>query len=89
LLLRINEPFSIENQRNYPPEVVEELRKALKLGVLAYPDPKREDFYDIEADERVFFVCMARNGKVILLATWLEELVACVPGTARPCRKLA
>ena len=89
LLLRIKE-LSIENQRNYPPEIVEELRQALESGVPAHPDPKREDFYDIETDERVFFIWIKPGmGKVALLATWQEELVMSAPGVILPYRKLA
>jgi hypothetical protein len=65
----------IDNPRNYPLEIVEELQEALEAGVAANPDPSREGFYDLEAESRTYFVAVTPKGTVTLLAIWAEELV--------------
>jgi len=76
MLLRLNNAFDVENPRNYPPGAIEELRQLLVQGVSAHPDPKRPDFYDVELDDRVFFIHLLPSGSVILLATWQKRSVS-------------
>jgi hypothetical protein len=73
MLLRINEAFKIDNPRDYPPTLVEELRTFLSEGVTAHPDPKRRNFYDVKAEDREFFIHVSAKGRVMLLATWLHQ----------------
>jgi len=62
----------IDNLRNYPTEVVEKLRALLQTGANAYPDPHRQNFYDVENGSRMFYIHLAPNGRVWLLASWLK-----------------
>jgi hypothetical protein len=71
------QPLNIENLRNYPVEVVEELRRLLASDAPARPDPHRADFYELEGPTRVFYVHVsAAIGSVILLGTWAREIAA-------------
>ena len=75
MLLRMNEHLSIDNLKDYPTEIVDQLEKLLASGAAARPDPRRKNFYDVEDAGRVFFVHASPvSGKVMLLATWLCEL---------------
>lgn len=73
MLLRMGTAFQIDNPKNYPAEVVNELHGLLAEGVSAQPDPKRQNFYDLEADDRMFFIHVLATGTVILLATWQKR----------------
>jgi hypothetical protein len=70
----MNQLPGVDNVRNYPAETIKELEELLLSGVLALPDPKRKHFYDLEADERTFFIQISSiTGRVVLLATWLRS----------------
>jgi hypothetical protein len=61
----------VDNLRNYPAEIIKELKELLLSGGSALPDPKRKDFYDLESHERTFFIQISSiTGRVVLLATW-------------------
>lgn len=78
------QPLNIENLRNYPVEVVDELRRLLASDAPARPDPRRADFYELEGPTRIFYVHIsAAIGSVILLGTWARENAA----VATPCRE--
>jgi hypothetical protein len=63
----------VENARNYPPEIINELEQLLLAGGSASPDPRRRGFYDLENHKRIFFIHISPiTGRVILLATWLR-----------------
>jgi len=65
------QPLDIENLRNYPAEVVDELRRLLASDAPARPDPHRADFYELDGPTRVFYVHVsAAIGSVLLLGTW-------------------
>jgi hypothetical protein len=67
-------PLDIENLRNYPAEVVDELRRLLASDAPARPDPHRADFYEFEGPTRVFYVHVSATiGSVLLLGTWPRE----------------
>jgi hypothetical protein len=67
----MNECFSIENLRDYPAGIVDDLRELLESGVAVRPDPNRRNFYDVENAERTFFIHVSPDdGKIMLLATW-------------------
>ena len=69
----------IENLRNYPAETVGELRTLLGAGAEAYVHPGRKNFYDLKQGPRCFFIHVAPNGKVLLLASWLKGGPASMP----------
>ena len=74
MVLRLNQHPTIENLRNYPAETVDKLRQLLASGAQAQPDPRRNDFYEVENGSRVFYIHISPvNGKVWLLATWLKD----------------
>jgi hypothetical protein len=74
---------SVDNLRNYPAEIVQELEESLLSGASAWPDRKRESFYDVANAERTFFIHISpKTERVMLLATWLHtspvsELTRC------------
>jgi hypothetical protein len=68
------QPLAIENLRNYPAEVVDELRRLLASDAPARPDPHRADFYELEGPTRVYYVHIsAAIRSVILLGIWPRE----------------
>lgn len=70
-------PLDIENLRNYPAEVVDELRRLLASDAPARPDPHRADFYELEGPTRVFYVHVsAAIESVLLLGIWPRDAVA-------------
>jgi hypothetical protein len=74
MFLQFDRPLSVENLRSYPSETVEELRQLLASGVVARPDPHRNDFYEIGSGPRVFYIHLSPvSGKVVLLGTWLKD----------------
>ncbi len=74
MVLRLDQQPSIENLRNHPAAVVDQLRQLLAAGVQAHPDPRRKDFYELENGSRVFYIHISPvNGKVLLLATWSKD----------------
>jgi hypothetical protein len=76
MLLRMGTEFEIDNPRNYPARAVKELRQLLADGVLAQADAKRRNFYDVELDDRTFFVYVSPSGSVTLLAMWEKRMVS-------------
>jgi hypothetical protein len=78
--------LNIENLRNYPVEVVEELRRLLASDAPVHADPRRADFYELEGPTRVFYVHVSSAiGSVILLGTWAREnAAAATPSREKP-----
>jgi len=70
MTLRLDEKVVIDNLRNYPAEIVRQLRALLSSGAEATPDPQRKNFYDLENHSRLFYIHICPNGKVLLLAVW-------------------
>jgi hypothetical protein len=74
MFLRMKQLPGVDNLRNYPAANIKELEELLLSGASALPDPKRKDFYDLENQERTFFIQISsRTGRVVLLATWLRR----------------
>ncbi len=73
MTLRLSGDTRIDNFRNYPPEVVEKLRALLAVGAEAEPDPRRKGFYDVENGTRIFYIHVASEEAVWLLASWLKK----------------
>ena len=71
---------AIEDLRDHPTELVEQLCHLLASGAPAVPDPKHPQLYEIKSETQVFYVHISPlTGKVLLVATWptepaLEEL---------------
>jgi len=75
MFLRMKQLPGVDNLRNYPAEIIKELEELLLSGGSALPDPKRKGFYDLENDERTFFIHTSLiTGRVVLLATWRKTL---------------
>lgn len=73
MLLRLNGDPRIEDVWNHPLESVERLRKLLRAGAPARPDPRRRDFYEVDDSESVFYIHITPRGRVLLLAIWLKD----------------
>ncbi len=66
----------IEDLRNHPAELVMRLRSLVTRGARTNPDPNHPGFYEIESDNRVYYVHISpTTGKILLLATWPSENV--------------
>ena len=71
MLLRMEHLSGVENVRNYPPEMIQELEQLLLAGASASPDPKRKHFFDLENRDRTFFVYISPvTSQVVLVAIW-------------------
>ena len=70
MTVKMNGTFRIDNLRQYSPETVETLRGALLAGANAIADPRRKNFFDLEAGDRIFYIHVNRTGTVLLLACW-------------------
>src|SRR5712692_8578673 len=68
MLLELKGRLIIENLQNYPAETVAKLRALLAVGAVAWPDPRRKNFYDVENGSHVFYIHLTPSGKVLLLA---------------------
>ncbi len=74
MVLQSQRQWTIENLRHYPTQTIEQLRELLAAGVPARLDPRRENFYELESPQQVFYIHVSPvNGKVILLATWRKN----------------
>ena len=74
MFLRMKRLPGVDNLRNYPAEIIKELEELLLSGGKAFPDPKRNGFFDLENYERTFFIQISSiTGKVVLLATWRKS----------------
>ncbi len=77
MVLRLAQRPIIEDLRNHPAEIVENLRELLASGAPAHPDPHRAGFYEVQNHSQVFYIHISPvNGKVLLLATWLKDIEA-------------
>ncbi|MGO8816282.1 MAG: hypothetical protein ACLQVG_16720 [Terriglobia bacterium] len=93
MTVKMNGTFRIDNLRQYSPETVETLRGALLAGSNAIADPRRKNFFDLEAGDRIFYIHVNRTGTVLLLACWRKEPVrqlipreASLPDAVLNCR---
>ena len=81
MILKLNGPLHVDNLRHYPSETVATLCNLLTSGAAASPDPHRQNFYDVEAGDKVFYIHLSPTGTVLLLACWRREPVS--PTVAR------
>jgi hypothetical protein len=69
--VQLPEAAVIENPREYPSGAIESLRRLLRSGAAPEPDPRRENFYQIDGDEEVYYIYVSPiSGNVVLLANW-------------------
>jgi hypothetical protein len=74
MVLHFDEELRIENPRNYPPEVVEELHYLLSTGGQAKRDPRRKDIYEIRGNDSMLYVYVSPLTRtVVLLARWSRK----------------
>ncbi len=65
---------AIEDPRGHSPEIVERLRQALVSGAPAIPEARRPGFFEVHADEHVFYIHISPvTQRITLLATWSCE----------------
>lgn len=65
---------AIEDPRGHSPEIVERLRQALASGAPAIPEARRPGFFEVHADEHVFYIHISPvTQRITLLATWACE----------------
>jgi len=82
MVLRVKVQTKVENPRGYIAKVVDELRNLLTAGAQARRDPSRENFYEIENANNIFYIHISPlTGNVVLLAKW--------PGQTRDAREKA
>jgi len=75
MVLRVKEQTKVENPRGYIAKVVNELRNLLTVGARARRDPRRENFYEVENVNNVFYIYISPvTGNVVLLAKWPGQL---------------
>jgi hypothetical protein len=66
--------LKIEDPRGHSPETLRRLRQALASGASAGPDARRPNFFEIQADDQVFYIHISpATQKITLLATWSRE----------------
>ena len=66
--------FTIEDPRGHSPETLRRLRQALASGASADPDARRPNFFEIPAEDQVFYVHISPlTQRITLLATWSRE----------------
>jgi len=77
MVLRLTNELVVKDLRNHPAATVERLRTLLAAGGTAQADPKRENFYELEDENQVYYLYVYPRGtKVLLLATWQKEAAA-------------
>ncbi len=83
MVLQFDEAPRIENPRNYPPEIVGELRSLLSAGRPVHRDPRRKDIYEIQGCDSTLYVYVSPLTRtVVLLARWSRQ-------TDPPCLEMA
>lgn len=77
MILQMRMKPAIENLGKHSSQAIEELGALLVSGALAYPDPRRKNFYEVQDYDRVFYIHVSPvNGKVMLLAIWRRDIPA-------------
>jgi hypothetical protein len=84
MVLRLNQEPVIENLGHVPGEVVERLRTMLARGASAQADSRRENFYEIESGDRVYWIHLSPvTGHVVLLAVWQRPYASVTTAASR------
>jgi hypothetical protein len=62
---------TIEDPRGHSPEIVGRLRQSLASGAPAIPEARRPGFFEVHADDHVFYIHISPvTQRITLLATW-------------------
>ena len=76
MAVNLRETIQIEDLGNHPKQTVADLRCLLARGASKVADPKRRYFYEVESASLIYYIHESPlTGKVLLLATWLNEHV--------------
>ena len=70
MTLRLSGKEKIRNLRGYPAKTVADLRDLLAAGAAAEPDPHRKSFYALSGGGRNYYIHLAPDGSVWLIASW-------------------
>jgi hypothetical protein len=66
--------LDIQDPRHHPAEVLQGLRHALASGAPAIPEARRPGFFEIYADDHVFYIHLSPvSRRITLLARWACE----------------
>ena len=77
-MIKFNEGVKVENPRAYEAGAVEHLQSLLEAGRPAERDPRRENFYDVDGGNEIFYIHVSPiSGTVILLAKWMRPSQEC------------
>jgi hypothetical protein len=72
--LDLTADLKIEDPRGHSAETLRRLRQALASSAPAAADARRPHFFEIEAEDQVFYVHISPvTQKVTLLATWSRQ----------------
>jgi hypothetical protein len=83
MILRLSTGSRIDNPRNYAAHVVKDLAHLLTAGGSAEPDPRRENFYELDGENDTYYIHISPiSGNVVLLAKWLRHPQECCIGAA-------
>lgn len=58
------------SRRPIPDAAVKALEGGVRSGLEAYPDPRRENFFEADFDGHHYYFCVTPSGKVFLLGRW-------------------
>ncbi len=68
------EKMRIENARLFPAAIVDQVQTALSDGAQMSPDKSRKNFYDVETEDRTYFIYVSPvSGNITLIATWRRK----------------
>jgi hypothetical protein len=74
--LEVTSDPKIEDPRRHCPETLRQLREALVSRAPAVPDARRPHFFEVQADDQVFYIHVSPvSRKITLLAAWSQEPV--------------
>jgi len=77
-MLKFSQGVKVENPRAYEAGAVEHLQYLLNVGSPAERDPRRENFYEIETGNEIFYIHVSPvSGNIVLLAKWLRHSQEC------------
>jgi hypothetical protein len=66
--------LKIEDPRGHSPETLRRLQQALASGAPADPDARRPNFFEIQAEDQIFYIHISPvSRRITLLATWSRE----------------
>lgn len=73
-MLKFNQGVNVENPRDYEASAVEHLQYLLSIGSPAECDPRRENFYELDSGNEIFYIHVSPiSGNVVLLAKWIRQ----------------